>query len=130
MNKLNLINGKFPEFGNPEHIKFIKEKNRILSGNINFQEIDWQPCKSSGINRLNGTPLFKYVDPDQADAVVDSFNCPRCNHLIYMLTNYDKNDFNSIFQIDRHFEEEGITCTHCNQEFIVEDRLIYCKPKE
>jgi hypothetical protein len=131
MNKLNLINNQPPEFGNPEHIKYVKKLNEILTGNINCHQIDWQPCISNGNKRDNGKPKFKYVlNPDNANSLVDFFRCPRCQNVIYLLINYDSQDFNSIIQIDLYYQQNGVSCSHCKTEFEVDDdRCIYCKPK-
>jgi hypothetical protein len=43
----NLINGQKPEFGNHEHIKWVREQAAKLNGELNVGTADWQFVQAS-----------------------------------------------------------------------------------
>lgn len=131
MNPRNLIHGQLPQFGNPEHIAYVKEKTAILKGEINFYTIDWLPCIEWGRTTETRKPVFRYCSFRNANALVDYIPCPKCGRLHCLLFNFDPqgNWYDELIAVDEAAKE--FSCWNCKQEFTTdEDRNVYCKPEE
>lgn len=124
----NTINGAKPEFGNPEHIAFIKEKTAIFSGEVPFHQIEWERCTYKGHVGTTGRPVFDYAK--HGDAVVDYIPCPNCNRLHILLISFDPqgNWYDELIQIDETAKE--FKCWNCHTEFTTDDdRNVFVKPE-
>jgi len=129
----NLIKGQKPEFGNPDHIKWLKEQSEIMNGEINFGEIDWMFCQY-----LNGgcktKPKFRYAPMKECDAIVDTIKCPKCDsEHILLLHIPDLNGIlchQQIIEAECELDKEGFKCHNCGLEMYIEDRMLYVKQNE
>ncbi len=126
MNQQNLINGAKPEFGNPQHIKWLKDKERYMSGEINFHEITWQHGQYIG-GGASTRPRFKFCSPKNADCLVDYIPCPRCNrqHILLVCIDPDSVPYDQSLSADEGSKE--FSCWSCGLEFETEDRCVYVK---
>lgn len=130
MKKENLIDGQLPEFGNPVHIKWLREKAEIMNGEINFHEISWMPARYiDGGGKTK--PRFEIVDDrDDEDCVVDYVPCPRCARLHILLVCFDPQQvpYEQSIQIDEDSKE--FDCWNCGLEFEVDERMVYVKMQQ
>lgn len=128
----NLIKGQKPEFGNPDHIKWLAEKSAIMNGGINFDEIDWKfALYIDGGGKSK--PRFEWVENfKNADCLVCYVKCPRCgrNHILLYCFDVSPQLWNDeLIRIDKEVED-GFSCWSCGLEMYAEDRLLYVRPND
>lgn len=126
MDHKNLINGQNPEFGNTLHIAFVRGKERVMSGEINFHEISWQHAHYIGTD-AGRKPRFRFCGPKNADCLVDYVPCPRCNrqHILLVGIDTDSVAIDQLLMADEASEE--FSCWSCGLEFETVKRLVYVK---
>lgn len=120
MRRHNLINGARPQFGNPEHIAFIKTQSAIMSGQKSFYKITWKNCDYIGNRGETSKPSFIYTLRN-SDAVVDHIPCPYCNRLHVLL-------FCALGQLTKSERrktliealKEAFSCWNCKTNFTVD----------
>lgn len=128
---MNLINGQKPEFGNLEHIEFVKRIDRIFTGKESFQQIEWEPCHYWGSHTDTGKPKFQDRNWKYADAVVDYIICPKCEKLHCLLVAFDPQIaktawYQVLIEIDNSIKE--FICWNCKTKFEVdEERNVFVK---
>ena len=133
-NKRNTINGQPLEFGNWEQICFLRNIERILSGNLGFEEVEWFFCQYSGDTHDNGTPKFKYVDPEEGTDLGMSFRCPKCDRVNYNFISYDPAEYihgpwiDTLIAADMSIEK--MECDDCHLKFEVIEGSIFVIPDE
>jgi hypothetical protein len=115
MARTNLINGQRPQFGNPEHIAWVKEKTEIMSGDYPVCEADWEFVRLGNRTTETRKPITYFEEPNNADAVQCYVPCPRCKRLHKHVVCYDP------FEIDQTavwaaIDETEITCWNCGLE--------------
>jgi hypothetical protein len=117
----NTIHGEAPQIFNARHIAFIKEKDRVLSGEINFHTIQWAHCQYSGSHNETNKPIFRYTSFKNSNAVVDYIPCPRCGRQHVLLVGYDPDDnwYDQLALIDETVEE--FECWNCGIKFETDD---------
>lgn len=116
-------------FGDEKQIKKIKYYQKVMAGEINFHELDYEFCHYWGATTDTGKPKYKLVEPEKADAVVDLVPCPQCERLHCLLVTFDPEDlpYDQIISVDKHLEQEGFSCWNCELEFEVKDRAVFVK---
>ncbi len=112
----NTINGQKPEFGNPEHIKFVKEGNDKLAGKLAVCELEWEPVLWSGVKTGTGYPKTAHASWKKCDAVQCYIPCPKCSCTHKHVACYDPNDVLAIEQWSRIHSVE-ISCYNCGLQF-------------
>jgi hypothetical protein len=131
MPRLNLINGSKPEFGNPDHIKYVKEHNEIFNGIRSLHQIDWAFAQYIGETGETGKPRFTYCGHRKADCVVDYIPCPRCHHQHILLITFSDRRFSYQTMLEVQQEAQEFECWNCRLKFISdEEGFVYCKPPQ
>lgn len=112
------IDGLPLQHGNKNQIHLCQAISKIFSGSYSWHTIDWNYVHYWGASTSTGKPIFKYVSPKKADALVDMIPCPKCGRLHCLLITYDPqaNWYDELINIDRHVEEEGFDCWNCGLE--------------
>lgn len=127
----NLINGQLPQWGNPDHIAYVKNMSALFSGEKSFHTIEWSFCNYWGKHTDTGKPKFRWAEQHKdADAVVDYVPCPKCKRDHVLLVGYDPqaNWYDMLIAIDDSVKE--FECWNCKTEFVTdEDRNVFVKQK-
>lgn len=124
--KTNHIHGRKLEFGNGEQIKYLRAKERVVSGLDPVATITWSFCQSSGGTHENGCPKYMYCDHKEADTVVNNLICPVCDKTICLMIHFDpqSNWQEELMMIDDSCKE--FYCDKCGTEFFTdEDRNVF-----
>lgn len=115
----NLINGQKPEFGNPEHIRLMKEAERkatevaagIITPNarISYEALDLGDDEDEDSGDYDGEGInVLYFD----------FLCSNCQHHI-------KGYFE---EEDNGFEEQDERCARCDARYVYRNKKFYRQP--
>lgn len=131
MKNQNLINGQWPEIGNPEHIAYYKKQCEIMGGEMPVCEVEWEIVKYAGNKGPTNKPVHAFVEEYDCDAILEYIPCPRCLQLHKLLIHgYDPRlPYQSMLEIEHQLEREGFECWDCGLEFIYESdiRQIFVK---
>lgn len=114
----------------PTLIYDVRRNERMLSGQLNVCEIDWQECSYNGSTDATNKPKTYWTDDDnEVNAVVTFIPCPGCHRKHKLVVCYDPHadvpmdEWMKIEEIAREFE-----CWNCGLEFRTdEERLVYVK---
>ncbi len=117
MDKRNLINGRRPEIGNPEHIMYYKNQIAKMSGKTPVCQIEWEFCLYWGQSSNTGRPIFAWCSKKEADTVVSFIPCPKCGkiHVLLIPFNRSNNWYDEILHIDE--QAESFKCWNCHLQF-------------
>ncbi len=116
MYRKNTIKGQKPEFGNPEHIKFVKEGSDKLAGKLAVCSLEWEPVKWNGQKNETRKPITYHSTWKNCDAVQCYIPCPRCNKMHKHVVCYDQNNVLQIEQWAAIHEAEN-ACWNCGLQF-------------